>query len=373
MCSLSAVYRSVFMPAGFALLLAFPVSSALGEDYSAQDLQQILSVYDYEFLSSFKIKIQASIPRWPLGQGYYAAEVELTGNADEQFLKKTTVEKGNSPREKNRYIALESIRAVVRDDPYDLLPFVNKYPASSGQALAYFFRYVLPLGRGYSQFISHVDSVTPAGPGLITVQAHGFGFSRRPGKWELQVDTAKQYLVTKAAFTRDGASKPTYVSESQGYYDSEVALTERGTFYPAPIYKISVSLVDYARAFDEALKTEVLDKVNAQPPDVLIRDHNIMDSDGTPLVIRQRPGFGKSFLRDFANRTEGELEEPAKTIMEDITRKAPPGKEMVPQLSAEGAQTQSNTRDGHPLFFVGLGAVVLGVLAAAIVLWKRRH
>lgn len=388
----------------FCVNLAFSATPYAAADRSPENLQQILLAYDEEFLSSFRIHLKASIPYGDPQPGHFIGDLELTGKTGERFLKLTPAEFGKFiyyhsedplshddtgnlfvSRDVGQYIALDVNKGIVRYDNEKVAvnsegqvvssvrqtPRIEKYAANANDPGNLFFRYILPLGRGYSQLITHVDSVSTGPGGLMSVRGRGFLFSPDAGRWELEIDTERQYLVRKAVFTQDGGIEPVFVSESEGYYDSDVALGQKGTF-GLRHYSISVSLIDYARAFDEALRTEVLGKVGLTPPEAWIMDFNLVDSDGVPLVIESAPVPKEASLEHLVEPIEVELESPIeKGKHETINGATDEKKGRVSESDTESLEGQLDRKRSPYVPMLGLGVGILVVVVAVV--WLRRR
>lgn len=395
--------------------------SLVSAQEDSEALRKSLLLYDNEFLSSFYVELQATIPIEFGRREHYTATVEVTGTTDRQFLRLTREEVAKLPfnREakpehydehgnlrttvdKQLYVVLDPEKGLIRTDTETLTvapdgrvvsssgqsPTVLKFPAERNKdAKSLLFRHLLPLGRCYSQLLPQVDRVAPEQGGVVTVEAKGTMFAGWTGQWKLDVDTRRQYLVRKAAFITPGQDKPDLVCESQGYRESNPGLAEKGSFDLVG-YRISVSLRHYKRTFNEALSKEVLEKVNVKPPEATIMDWSVVDSQGVPLIL------GSGALPELAplgppipiklERPVTKGKEDARS--EDIQKKG--GKDTaVPQsvkapveVKPEAAPTALPPTGGEPrpegkhvIVLLVLGVVAMGIVAALVLIAAKRR
>lgn len=375
------------------------VHFCLAQEQSASGMRDRLVLYDQEFLSSFSVKAEASIPYPMKDRDSFKANLDLTGADSQQFLRRSTRDLGNPKylpqskdvhdeegnllvqQEKESYIVLDQGKGTVRSDsqtvavspggtvkPSSMMqPCLNKYPVNNDDARNLFYRYLLPLGRGYSGLLSRVDRVIQSSGSAVTVEGVGFCFSPHPGKWVLTVDTRNQYLVTRATFTRDGANSPTLVCQSEGVLGKVIPLGQKGTLTLGG-YVISVVATDYARAIDESVKADVLKKVNVAPPEVLLIDYGVIDSDRTPLVVK-----GQSVPRDLPPEVfSGEAATPRNAAKNALTSSPA----TLPLPAGPGAAGLREKTRPPTSSVVGTIATCVAVLVTVLFLvawWRRKR
>jgi len=307
-----------------SLLFAFLPRPTRAEELSPETMEDILQVYDSEFLSSYGLRLLYSAPTSvsDKAQGYSTATVAMVGDEQGQYLVSNRMalspisfSPGMNPRAyradgsyllstiKTRQILLSPEGCRVRNDGEVFVvsqgnsvlasflgqPLVEAYPSGHQDPANLFYRHLLPLGRGYSQLIHNIEDVQVDDRGLATVRARGVLFSPDLGNWQLEVDLGRSCLVRRAVFEREGTEGPALVVNSEGYWESAVPLAMRGSLRFAGDYAVSVTLTDYPAEPDRAVKESVRNAVNVSPSEgALIVDFGSMDGDGVPLVVRSQ-------------------------------------------------------------------------------------
>lgn len=260
-----------------------------------KDIKSILEVYDTEFLSSFYLELNATMPtHFDMEHGRCSATVILTGNENGKYLRLdknsldpikydhanlynsydkqgnfvVNYEKGISIdleakdwriRRDNESVAINSSDQIV-SAPLMTSPRLEIFPTGHHDAANLFYRYILGLGRGYSQLIDEVTSASLDTQGITTVRASGSLFSPHGGTWILEIDTRADYLVRKATFTVAGGSAPTLIAQSSTYHEALIPLYEKGTVALSD-YVINIELKNYTEIFDEQKARKVKARV----------------------------------------------------------------------------------------------------------------
>jgi hypothetical protein len=167
-------------------------------------------------------------------------------------------------------------------------PHIAIYPAGHQDAANLYYRYLLPLGRGYAQLIDEITTAAVDNRGFAVVGGRGHLFSPQRGTWHLEIDLNSDCLVRQASFTLDGATSRTFVSTGEGLLKSDISLLQRGRFDLAG-YPVSVAVMAYSRKCDREILSTALSRVNnvAELPNLTtIMDFHAVDGDGIPLVAR---------------------------------------------------------------------------------------
>jgi len=295
---------------------------------SAQDgaIKDVLEAYDHEFLLSYTLGLVASYPTsaFDMSQGVSTSTVTVTGDGARATLRMERIAtepvfyaRNRRPRsydEHGNYLLAYNERQIislnetawkVRTDvgriaitqadtlassPTMVPPRIEVYPPGHQDPANLFYRYLLPLGRGYAQLIDEITGVTISELGIASVEARGRLFSRYSGNWHLEIDTTKDYLVRRATFTQDGATTTTFLCESEDYRDADIPLFGRGCFLLTD-YEVSVRLMFYSTESDNGLLARAsgeVDDIEMLPNMTTIMDFNAIDGDGMPLVTRIR-------------------------------------------------------------------------------------
>ncbi|MCA9411226.1 MAG: hypothetical protein KC944_08445 [Candidatus Omnitrophica bacterium] len=74
-------------------------------------------------------------------------------------------------------------------------------PSEDDLVIREVYRRLAPLGRGFSRFVSRVESVEEASPERVIVVCDGTYFGSVKGKWRLEIDTAHDFTVTSSSFS----------------------------------------------------------------------------------------------------------------------------------------------------------------------------
>jgi len=170
--------------------------------------------------------------------------------------------------------------------PRSLPARVEIFPAGHQDPANVYYRYVLPLGRGYSQLIDTITSVTLDEAGIATAKATGKLFSPYPGQWTLEIDTQNDFLVRKASFVRNGNTAPGWTCQSVGIYEAPIPLLAEGVASLAEDYMIKVNLRRYSSDCDGSFAAALRDKVRRKellPSGSLMLDFKSIDNDGMPF------------------------------------------------------------------------------------------
>ena len=315
---------SVFLYVGTFVVF---FGKATAAESSVKDL---LEAYDHEFFSSYTLKLLASqaITGYDQTQGVCTATVTVCGNGREHALiwNRTVMDRLHYRPGVNEYLGAsrtyqrknESYRVNTRrkwvlylgtqqwmrrfdDEDVFVAPDNSVSSTSTKHPMiiigafgdkdngSYFYRHILPLGRGYAQFLDKITSAVVDGQGIALVVAHGRSFPPKGGIWNLEIATNQGYLVRHAEFTPYGLVQPSIVCESNGYWDGPIPLATRGSWVLAG-YKVSVSLVGYSHQCDmrvlEAATAET-DSAN-WPKGTSALDWRVVDGDGIPKRVVKR-------------------------------------------------------------------------------------
>lgn len=315
---------------GAALLLLCPKPASAGDPKT--DMKDYLTLYDSLFLESFALEVKATMPTHLDGHhGVSQARLRLAGDASGKYLEvlREQIEpikynpsdpKGSYDKEKNFVFGYDKLVSVqlgesdwrVRHDaevrviapngqsakaPQMAPARLEIYPVGHQDPASLFYRYILGLGRGYSQLIQEVTEVSVDERGLATVKAKGSFFSPHGGTWTLLVDTAADYLVRKASFVLDGTQEPTFTCESVKLHKEPFACLEEGTLTIAD-YAIKVSLKSFEKpstpagaALADPLKAETASRIKDEaqlPAGSDILDFRLVDGDRMPQIRKVR-------------------------------------------------------------------------------------
>lgn len=318
----------------WGLVISLSPRGCFGEDIKS-DLKEILAIYDTEFLSSFKLQLEATYPTsMKSTQGRSTAVVTYYGGIKGQYMMLEQVARDPikyDPDGVNNYdgqknflqrvgtqitVALEPSDWRIRHDgetiavnttnilafSKDQVPILERYPVGHPDAANQYYRYLLGLGRGYSQLIDEITSYTVSGQGVITVKANGKLFSPYGGEWTLDIDTKADYLMQKATFIRQGQKSPTFTAKCSGNSGGDIPLHAAGTVSISK-YVIDVKLLSYGGAPDEDFAQKAHNRIGYDTPGTdataqaaymklfpggtTVMDFTSVDSDGMPRMLKQ--------------------------------------------------------------------------------------
>lgn len=294
----------------------------------AGDLKDILENYDHQFLSSFRLELDATLPtHMDTVHGHSQAIIIATSAPHGQHLDlvRSTIDPIQYLKtgsfigapssgtmvlnyDKHLAISLEDQDWRIRRDPESIAvdasskptrpakmiaPRLDIYPKGHQDAANLFYRYILPLGRGYAQLLDRVTDASTDPNGIITVQAEGTLFSPYRGTWNLEVDTRAAYLVRKATFTRQGAPNPGLICEASHLHEGAIPIYEEGSLRLSTNYLIQVKLKQYSSTPTDALslRAKVKDTISSEtlPESSTIMDFRSIDSDHIPRIMRAKP------------------------------------------------------------------------------------
>jgi hypothetical protein len=288
---------------------------------------ELLEAYDHEFFSAYSLDIRVcTVTHWHHRElGLTTFTVKITGNDQEHALALQATEisipeaePGRSPNEKGSYrvsrsygefirlldtewrMTMQTQNLVVGKDRKILESgkpgtfLVRIHPVGHRDVENRFYRYILPLGRGYAPLLKEIKSVTVDEAGIARVKARGRLWSAdESGTWDLRIDTKRAYLVRHAQITARGQKSPTFVCECRGLLDAELPLGRTGAIkFAQQHYAESVTLIDYAPKPDptvmETVRQELYDEEKLKRATVM--DYREVDSEGVPKIIRRRRG-----------------------------------------------------------------------------------
>jgi hypothetical protein len=172
-------------------------------------------------------------------------------------------------------------------------PMIRVGPSKDSDVVNSVYRFVMPLGRGYSQLIQKVTHVEMGPDGIAKVTAQGTSFSPYSGIWSLEVDTTRDYLVRRAEFSMNGKAPEKIISASEaaGITSGKIPLYKQGS-HANPSEEdviddeIRVSLDDYTNASNPGLITAVRSAVENITEGTTLMDYTRKDKNGAPFVIR---------------------------------------------------------------------------------------
>lgn len=101
---------------------------------------------------------------------------------------------------------------VVKREPQDR---VDYYAPDDHFADLPLYRMMWSAGRGFSPHLEQILESKERKDGLVELKVAGFMALPTRGVWDLLVDPSRSYLVTKAAFTREGRTEPTIAIDNQ--------------------------------------------------------------------------------------------------------------------------------------------------------------
>lgn len=159
---------------------------------------------------------------------------------------------------------------VVADDQTFLV--VTRDPPGPLNRLAAFDWLLMGLGRGFSDHLMEVTSITAGEAGLTQIEARGRLFDGEiVGTWTLVVETAAGYLVRAARFVEPDEEEPAFVASSAGTMsDGDLLMAARGrvrlTELNAEADSLTVELVELARDPDQTLIGRLTDALTGDLP-----------------------------------------------------------------------------------------------------------
>ncbi|MBS0204384.1 MAG: hypothetical protein JSS49_15880 [Planctomycetes bacterium] len=135
----------------------------------------------------------------------------------------------------NSALQVDSANSVSeRDKSYSIW----QYPPDNTKNMYYSLRLQFSMGRGFSPYITAVESVSPEDSphgAALRVDAIGSCISSAQGKWNLLVVPGDSYLVREASFTIDGASEPLFsVSNSDRLQEGDLLIARNARFQLGP-------------------------------------------------------------------------------------------------------------------------------------------
>ncbi|MCA9446942.1 MAG: hypothetical protein KC931_07495 [Candidatus Omnitrophica bacterium] len=291
-----------------------------------QNVLETLVAYDQAFLSNFTLSAQASYPTTAFdpSQGRCTALVRITGDGAQYAMNCTQLsmdEPHFTPdrvkREydetgdyvlnytKDLFVYLGPERWKTRIDQerktidsqnrvleeksgkplFDVRPVGHQDPKNR------IFRFLLPLGRGYSELLDTVIASEETKEGLLKVFARGALFSPNMGVWELDIDPKAEFLVRSATFSVDEGKHQSVMRRDDPETGSaleglDLPLWKKGSFLLASNYEISVELSSTSNRADDHLLGQVESAVNTVAADSTLLDFAALSSEGKPLVLR---------------------------------------------------------------------------------------
>ncbi len=157
--------------------------------------------------------------------------------------------------------------------------------SDSGQVRTPINVVVWTIGRGYSDYIDEVTDVATREDGLLVVHGRGSFDHHVTGRWTLEINAQRQYLVRSANFVRDGDDAPFVVMTNMGIsedssgtvFPNEGDCMIAGTPYHLQIARVSfqtneATLAEARREIDDrsAGNTSVMDFTVSPPKSVFI-------------------------------------------------------------------------------------------------------
>jgi len=263
-----------------------------------QDVKQILEAYDYEFLSKYVLEMECydDINLYAGATPEYATRsVRMTGNDINQFaiiklLQSPAFsfhegEKSTRYDEQGNYQALLPWASILMlNNDYwkqcDLIhsaaindggvivsqktePIRSIYKPGSEAPDMNYYKYILPLGRGFSQRIDKIEDVNLTSDGVAIVKARGHHFFDqdkpwRFGNWRFEVDTKNKYLVRNAVFVTDELGQVTTYRSGTAIYNGveNLPLYENGATYTGDEsnFFLRVHLRSFKAEYDDSLR-----------------------------------------------------------------------------------------------------------------------
>ncbi len=301
---------------GLLLLLAGKTSA---ED---NGLLALLQDYDNLFLADYSVDLKVTQPTGIMPEdGMSTCQVSLTGRGGSHRMKLARQSRdavsfvqnpsiGGKTKEGEYVVGYYAEQAIeltpnkckVRNDPKVVVvnpasgdsgqdgraqSLVEVYPPNHHDAYNLYFRYILPLGRGYARHLTEVTSVEDLGDGISALRGIGTFFSDKQGEWYLEVDTAHDCLVRKASFRQYEHAMPMVLMESSGLSNHDLPLFSHGTIKIAQ-YEITVDLNNASFNENENVKREVASRINDMPEferGAKVMDFTRMDSRKVPRML----------------------------------------------------------------------------------------
>ncbi len=293
----------------------------------AQDMQlpilEMLDAHDQAFFSACSVKLRATFPAtgFDPGQGLVSADITMTSDGtdkvilverndpasplfkadrfdkdyDEAGNYRLTLAKRNfvllGPDAWKRRVDFRTLEITPQNSVTRISadsPLIEVTPVNHPDSANLFYRYVLPLGRGFSGLLTEITGVEEQESGMVRVTARGTSFSPAQGLWELEVDLTRGCLVTQAFFQVDGggSTSRTQAGEEATAVGPELPVLDRGTFFLASDYAISIEVLEYQRAAVPSLIADVRQAITAPGGNFTLLDHSNKDGAGAPLVVR---------------------------------------------------------------------------------------
>lgn len=319
--SVLALVAGLLLAAG-----AFTLNAAAAP--GANDLKEILENYDAQFMASLRLELDVVEPTHvETMHGKSRAAVLIASDAAGKRLDRTRTDvdpvkyvktEYNQPARDgkggdefllcyDRHVAMTQEKGMwrIRHDAESIglgsdnritrptrmvAPNMDLLPGSSQDAANLFYRYILPLGRGYSQLIDKVTALSVNAAGIATVTASGSLFSPYSGVWNLEIDTKAGYLVRKAVFTQNGAKRQGLVCVASGLCAGALPLFTEGALTLGQDFQINVKLKSHSSALDEVrlAKAKLQDAATSEtlPAGATIMDFRSVDGDMMPRVER---------------------------------------------------------------------------------------
>lgn len=307
-------------------LLFFMAIASLQHDNAvrAQGIKDVLDSYDAQFLSHFKLSLivkskcnigadqdpstftlrvtgndgtyALAMSRGNLGASRYTSKADRldynnAGDLTVSNLKGRTIfNNRKSWKVRSEYDNVILSKAGQKTlSSSALAPRLELYPANHQDPANLFFRYILPLGRGYSQLLEAVTSSTLVN-GIATVTGPGSLFSADKGIWRLEIDTTREYLVRSASFSLPSHSYPVFTCRSYNYLKAETPLFGSGELsFPIRNYNITTTVGSYAASADNTLYDESSNLTTAYPSNTSVMDFSQVDAEGMPFVLVPLP------------------------------------------------------------------------------------
>lgn len=212
----------------------------------------------------------------------------------------------------NSALQVDSSNAVSeRDRSYSIW----QYPPDNTKNMYYSLRLVFSMGRGFSRYISAIESVSPeSGPhgAGLRIEAIGTCISAAQGKWNLLVIPADSYLVREATFTIDGSPEPLFsVTNNERIQDGDMLIAQSAKFQLGPnsigvIYEVAITSASMTTNVE--LMNRVRDRVADKLP-----AHSYVEDRRTDPPRTYRIDEGGRILGDSSASAGGETINPTGT------------------------------------------------------------
>ena len=145
---------------------------------------------------------------------------------------------------------------------------LTQFPVDKPYSVYQFKYYRLPMGRGFSSYLTTIETSEALPSGFLRLKSNGSCGPGFQGKWEVAVDPGADHLVREAFFTRDSESKPMEVVTTSGIVKQDgITFAKNGVYKSISGFELSVEVTGLSKITEtNVLYDEVVSELNKKLP-----------------------------------------------------------------------------------------------------------